>query len=177
MSEQLLTPMLIGYDFCIVNGIIHDFQRREANIKHDDELTEAEIMNNREEARGLEDCYESLSNRRIIALPTPLTDPCQLAMAKLPHPLFPSFCGEVYPCFSELGGLCKEGYKGAILIMFPSSGEVDVEDNCSSKDCSIDDGNESLGRFNYIACSNEEHTVRDIERICGVSILSVAAAD
>ena len=61
--------------------------------------------------------------------------------------------------------------------MCPSSGEADVEGNCSGKDCGTDDGNESLGRFNYIACSNEEHTVGDVEGKCGLSILSVAAAD
>jgi len=43
-------------------------------------------MNSRDEAKRMEDCYESLSNRQVIALPTPLTNPCQLAMVKLPHP-------------------------------------------------------------------------------------------
>jgi len=37
--------------------------------------------------------------------------------------------------------------------------------------------NESLGKYNSIACSNEDHTVRDVEGECGVSILSVAATD
>jgi len=55
--------------------------------------------------------------------------------------------------------------------MCPSSGEADVEGNCSGKDCGTDDGNESLGRFNYIACSNEEHTVGDVEGKCRVSII------
>ena len=81
----------------------------------------------------MEDCYESLSNRQVIALPTPLTDPCQLTMVKLPHPLNPPSC-EVYPCFSEPGELRKEGRKGAFHIACPSSGEADVEDNCCSKD-------------------------------------------
>ena len=61
--------------------------------------------------------------------------------------------------------------------MCPSSGEADVEDNCSSKDCGIDDGNESLGKFNSIECNNEDRVVRDVEGKCGVSILSVAATD
>jgi hypothetical protein len=59
----------------------------------------------------------------------------------------------------------------------PSSGLTDVEDNCSSKDCDMDDGNESLGRFNSIACSSEDHTVRDVEGKCSVTIFSVAATD
>jgi hypothetical protein len=176
VSEQLLTPMLIGYDFCITNGVILDFQRGKLILKHDDESTEIEIMNSREEARGLEDCYETLNNRHVIALPTPLTDPCQLAMVKLPHPLNPS-SGEVYTCFSEPGKLHKEGGKGAFHIMCPSSGKADVEDNCSSKDCGIDDGNKSFRKCNSIACSNEDHIVRDVEGNCCVGILSVAATD
>ena len=133
-------------------------------------------MSRREEARGMEICYESLSNRQVIALPTPLTDPWQLAMVKLPHPLTPSSC-EVYPRFSEPGELRKEGRKGAFHIMCPFSGEADVEDNCSSKDCGIDDRNKSLGKFYSVACSNEDHTVPDVEGECSVSILSVAATD
>jgi hypothetical protein len=65
VSEQLLTPMLIGYDFCITNGIILDFQRGKLILKHDDESVEIKIINSREEARELEDCYETLSNRRV----------------------------------------------------------------------------------------------------------------
>ena len=99
-----------------------------------------------------------------------------LSSLLLPHPLNPSSC-EVYPRFFEPGELRKEGCKGAFHIRCPSSGEADVEDNCSSKDCDIDDGNESLGKFNSIARSNEDHTVRDVEGKCGVSILPVAATD
>jgi hypothetical protein len=40
----------------------------------------------------------TLSNRQVIALPTPLIDPCQLAIVKLPHPLYPSF-SEAYVFF------------------------------------------------------------------------------
>jgi hypothetical protein len=61
--------------------------------------------------------------------------------------------------------------------MCPSSGEADVEDNCSSKDCRINDGNESLSRCNSIACSNEDHVVRDVEEKGGVSVLSVLSTD
>jgi len=100
--------MLIGYDFCIANGIILDFQRVKLILKYDDdESTEREFMNRCEEARGMEDCYEFLSNRQVIALPTPLTDTYQLAMVKLHHPLTPSSC-EVYPRISEPGELRKE---------------------------------------------------------------------
>ena len=99
-----------------------------------------------------------------------------LSSLLLPHPLNPSSC-EVNPRFPEPRGLRKEGRKGVFHVMCPSSGEADVEDNCSSKDCDIDDGNESLGKFNSIARSNEDHTVRDVEGKCGVSILSVAATD
>jgi hypothetical protein len=61
--------------------------------------------------------------------------------------------------------------------MCQSRDRADVEDNCSSKDCSIDDGNGLLSKCNFIACSNEDHIVRDVEGKCGVSILSVAATD
>ena len=67
-------------------------------------------------------------------------------MVKLPHPLTPS-SREVYPRFSEPGGLRKEGPKGAFHIVCPSSGEAEVEDNCSSKDCGIDDGNTVYSRI------------------------------
>jgi len=63
VSEELLTPMLNGYDFCITNGIILDFQGGKLIIQNDDESTEIEIVNSLEEAREMEDCYESLSNR------------------------------------------------------------------------------------------------------------------
>ena len=57
VSEQLLKSTLIGYDFCIKSGIIHDFQRGKLILKHDDQSTEMETMNRLEEARGPEDCY------------------------------------------------------------------------------------------------------------------------
>jgi hypothetical protein len=133
VSEQLLTPMLSGNNFCIANGIVLDFQRGKLVLQNDGESTEIEIMNRREGARRVENCYESLSNRQVIALPTPLTEPCQLAMVKLPHPLNLASC-EVCPSFSEHDRLRKEGNKGAFHIMCPSSGEADVEVNCSSKD-------------------------------------------
>ena len=98
VSQQLLTPMLIGYDFCITNGIILDFQRGKLRLQNDDQSTEIEITNRREEARGMEDCYGSLSNRQDIAIPTSLTEPCQLAMVKLAHTLKPLSC-EVHPFF------------------------------------------------------------------------------
>jgi len=84
--------MLIGYEFCIANGVILDFQKGKLIVKHDDETTDIEVMNRREEARGMEDCCKSLSNRQVIALPTPLTDTCQLETVKLPHPMNPSYC-------------------------------------------------------------------------------------
>jgi hypothetical protein len=133
-------------------------------------------MKSREEERGSKDCYESLSNRQVIALPTPLTDPCQLEVVKLPHPLNPS-SAEVYPCFSKPGRWCKEGRKGAFDIVCPSSGKTEFEYNCSSKDCGINDGIESLSRCNSIACNNEDHKVRDVEGKCGVNVLSDATTD
>ena len=133
-------------------------------------------MNRQEEAKGMENSYESLSNRQVIALPTPPTDPDQLAMVKLPNPLNPSSC-EVCPRFSEPGELREEGRIGAFHVMCPSSGEADVEENCSSKYCGIDDENESLSKCNSIVCSDEDHIVRGAEDKCGVSILAVASTD
>ena len=51
--------MLIGYDFCIANGIILDFKRRTLILKHDDdnddvdddELTEVENVQTIESER------------------------------------------------------------------------------------------------------------------------------
>ena len=71
------------------------------------------------------------------------------------------------PFFPEPGGLRKERRKGVFHVMCPSSGEADVEDNCSSKDCGVDDGNGSLSKCNSTACSNEDHIVRDVEGMCG----------
>ena len=47
-----------------------------------------------------------------------------------------------------------------------SSGKTDVEDNCISKDCDIDYGNESVSKCDSIACNNEDHVVRDVELWC-----------
>jgi hypothetical protein len=51
--------------------------------------------------------------------------------------------------------------------MCRSSGEVN-EDNCSSKDCIINDRNHALSKCNSITYSNEERAVRDVEENCGV---------
>jgi hypothetical protein len=59
VSEQFQTPMLVGYDFCITNGIILDFLKGKLILQNDDESTDIEIMNSREGARGVEDCYDS----------------------------------------------------------------------------------------------------------------------
>jgi len=40
VSEQLQTPMLIGYDFCIANDTILDFQKGKLIVQHDDETTQ-----------------------------------------------------------------------------------------------------------------------------------------
>jgi len=58
----------------------------------------------------MEDHCESLSKRQVIAQPTPLTDPWQLAMVKLPHPLTPSSC-EVYPRFPSLVNYVRKDVK------------------------------------------------------------------
>jgi hypothetical protein len=50
----------------------------------------------------MEDYYETLNNRQVIALPTTLTDPCQLAVVKLPHPLTTSSCEKYIPVFPSL---------------------------------------------------------------------------
>jgi hypothetical protein len=46
--------------------------------------------------------------------------------------------------------------------MCPSSGKADVENDCSIKDRGIGDANDLLNKCNTIACSNEDHTVRDV---------------
>jgi hypothetical protein len=68
VSEQLQMPMLIGCDFCVTNDIILNFQREKLMIQNGDESTEVEIMNSREVR--VEDCYDSLRNRQVFALPT-----------------------------------------------------------------------------------------------------------
>ena len=62
-------------------------------------------------------------------------------------------------------------------MVFPSSGKADGENDCSSKDCGVKEGNVLLSKCNSIARGNEEHTVRDAEGKCGVSVLPVAATD
>jgi hypothetical protein len=61
--------------------------------------------------------------------------------------------------------------------MCPSSGEADIEDNFSNENCDVDDRNESSRKCNFVACSNEDLSARDVEGNCGVGILSVAATD
>lgn len=74
--------MLIGSDFCITNDIVLDFQRGKLVLHRDDKSTEVEIVCRRQEAREREDCQGSISNRQVIAIPTQVTDPCQLAQVK-----------------------------------------------------------------------------------------------
>jgi hypothetical protein len=175
MSEQLQTTMPIGRDFCIANGIILDFQKGKLMIQNSEELTEVEIINSRGEVRGAGEFYDSLSNRQVVALPTPLTDPCQLTMEEETHSLNPS-SSEVYPC-SKPDRLCKEGCKGAFHNRCLSSDRAEVEVNCSSKDCSIDDGNEAINKSNSFACTDEDLIARVMKGKCGVNVLSVAATD
>jgi hypothetical protein len=61
--------------------------------------------------------------------------------------------------------------------MQPSSGEAEFGDNCSSKDCVINDGNESLNKRDSIANSNEGYVVRDVEENCDVNVLSVSTTE
>jgi hypothetical protein len=75
-SAQLLTPMLIGPDFCTANDIILDFQRGKIVLHSKNKSTEIEIVCGRQEGRERKAYYQPISNKQIIALPTPLTDPC-----------------------------------------------------------------------------------------------------
>jgi hypothetical protein len=97
-------------------------------------------------------------------------------MVKLPHPLDLSPF-EVCPSFPEPDRSCKEGNKSAFHIMRQSSGETEVGDNCSRKDCVTNDGNESLNKRDSIASSNEDHVVGDVEENRDVDILSVSTTD
>jgi len=44
-----------------------------------------------------------------------MTDPCKLALVKLPHPLNPSSC-EVYPRFPEPGELSKVPFISCVRL-------------------------------------------------------------
>ena len=52
VSEQLMTPILIGCDFCIANGLIIDFQKETVSMKQKDQAIEVNFMNRQEEERG-----------------------------------------------------------------------------------------------------------------------------
>ena len=106
VSEQLMTPMLIGCDFCTTNGLILDFQRQMLSMKQRDQYTEVNFMNRQEEGRGGETSFAALRNRQAIALPTPLSDPGQLIRRSKPHSLKPLPCDNE-PCNPDPNVLCK----------------------------------------------------------------------
>jgi hypothetical protein len=92
VSEQLMTPMLIGCDFCIANGLILDFRRETLSMKQPNQSIEVNFKNRQDEARGGETNFAALRNRQAIALPTPLADPGQLTRSSKPHPVKPPPC-------------------------------------------------------------------------------------
>jgi hypothetical protein len=102
VSAQLLTPMLIGSDFCIAYDNILDFERGKIVLHSNDKSTGIEIVCGRQEGREGEGYYQPLSNKLIIALPTPLRDPSQAAVVHLSHPLSAPSC-EGCPTFPEPG--------------------------------------------------------------------------
>jgi hypothetical protein len=58
VTDHLLKPTLIGYDFCIANGVILYFQKGKPLVKHDDETTEIETgVRKREEWRFVVSLY------------------------------------------------------------------------------------------------------------------------
>jgi hypothetical protein len=130
--------------------------------------TEIEIVCRRQEGREGEGYYEPLSNNQIFALPTPLTEPRQVAVVHLPHPLSAPSC-EVCPTFSESRRLCDEGRQSTVHITYSSSGNADAEDNCSGKYCSRDDRNVSTADI------SEDHTVGYDDGRSTKSVLSVTA--
>ena len=165
--------MLIGHDFCVTNGVILDFQKGKLILQNDGDSVEVKFMDRQDEAAGLAEGCRSVNNREVIALPTPLNDPCQLEMVKLPRSLnFSS--SEVSPSFYKPADLCKGRKEGAFYSTCPSSGEADVVVNCSNRDCGMNDEKVSLNECNSIACSNEEHVV---EENCDVNVLSVSTKD
>jgi hypothetical protein len=141
VSGQLLTPMLIGCDFCIANGVILDFQKGNLLLQNDGNSVEIQIANKQKEETGVAGSYR-LNNREVIALPTPLTDPCQLEMVELPRPLHLS--SSVCPSYSKPDDLCEEGNKDTFCSVCPPSGEAGVDNYCSNGDCVMNEEEKSL---------------------------------
>jgi hypothetical protein len=57
--------MLIGYDFCIANGLVLDCYKGKIALQRDGKSVELEIMNSREEAHAEGDCCEPLNNSEV----------------------------------------------------------------------------------------------------------------
>src|SRR5215510_4582257 len=67
VSEQLLTPMLIGHDFCIANGVILDFQKGKLILQNYGDSVEIKFIDRQDVATGVGG-YRSVKNREVIAL-------------------------------------------------------------------------------------------------------------
>ena len=173
VSEQLLTPMLIGHDFCVTNGVILDFQKGKLILQNDGDSVEVKFMNRQDVATVLTGRYRSVNNREVITLPTPLSDPCQLEMVEPPQSLnFSS--SEVCPSFYEPDELCKEGNAGTFCSTCPSSEGADAVANCGNRGCEMNDVKASLNECNSVACSNEDLVA---EENYDVKVLSVSTKD
>jgi len=144
VSDQLLTPMLIGCDFCIANGLVLDFQREELLIIQGGQSIEIDFMNRRKGAREREDSFRALRNQQVGSLPTPPIDTGQPAKGKIPHPLRPPPC-KMDHYNPKPSMVCMEGYENAFLCECVPRNEADIAGDSSSDSCGIADKIESCG--------------------------------
>jgi len=178
VSDQLLTPMLIGCDFCIANGLVLDFQREELLIIQGGQSIEIDFMNRRKGAREREDSFRALRNQQVGSLPTPPVDTGQPARVKIPHPLRPPPC-KMDHYDPKPSMVCMEGYENVYLCECVPSNEADIAGDSSSENCGIGNKIESCGEStsNSIICDDESHLLQGVEGGDDVYMLAVAATD
>jgi hypothetical protein len=178
VSDQLLTPMLIGCDFCIANGLVLDFQREKLLIIQGGQSIEIDFMNRRKGAREREDSFGALRNQQVGSLPTPLVHLGELAKGKIPHPLRPPPC-KMDHCDPKPNMLRVEGHENVFHCKCVPSNEADIASDSSSENCGIGDKIESCSesKSNYITCDDESHLIQGVEGGDDVYMLAVAAVD
>jgi hypothetical protein len=159
VSEQLMASMLIGYDFCIANGLVLDCCKGKIALQMDGKSFELEMMNSREEASAEGDCYKSLNNSEFATQTPPLTDTRQPEMVKLPRSLNPS-SSKACTSLAQHDRLRNKENQSTLQVMCSPSDETDVEVYRARKDSEIDDEIEAATTNHSVTDSSKDRVIR-----------------
>ena len=173
VSEQLMTPILIGCDFCIANGLIIDFQKETVSMKRSEQSIEVDFMNNQEEERGGETSVAALRNRQAIALPTPQSDPSPLTTSET-HSQKPVPC-ENEPSVPNPNELCKgNGENNSYFRGLPNC-TAGNEENYGNTDYGSEIVKTPFGGCKFFEGRNKGHVAHRVGSEGDVCVLSITA--